>query len=296
MAATPPAAVAQARRGDWIPGLAFVLIWAAGYTAAAFALTGMGPFTLASLRFVGSALLIGGLALLRSAPRPAPRLLAHAAIAGLMLQAGFFGFTYTGLRLGVPAAVAGLIAGLMPLTTALGAALLLGERLLPQAVLGLALGLAGVGLVIAPGLRGGGGALGYLSMAAALASLSLGTLYQKRHAADADPVWAMLCQLTVSALVILPFGWALERLAVHPSAPVLGGLAWVVLVNSAAGLLLYLALLARSGAARVASLFYLVPPASALFAALLLGAHFGLRELAGFALTVAGVWIGQRTR
>jgi drug/metabolite transporter (DMT)-like permease len=284
-----------APKSDLLPRIAFVLIWGAGYAAAAFALAGMGPFTLASLRFVGSAAIIGVLILMRRAARPSLHLALHAALAGLLLQAGFFGFTYAGLRAGVSPAVAGLIAGLMPLTTALGAAPLLGERMRPAALVGLALGLAGVLLVIAPGLQGGGPVLGYVFVALALASLSLGTLYQKRWVVDADPVWSMLIQLLVSALALLPFGWLLEGLRVQPSVASIGGLAWVTLVNSAAGLLLYLSLLAHSGAARVASLFYLVPPVAAAFAAVLLHAHFGPLELLGFGLAALGVWLGQRS-
>ena len=281
-------------RSDFLPYLAFILIWSAGYVAAAFGLTGMGPFTLATLRFIGSGVVIALLVVVRDARRPSPRLLLHAAFAGLLLQGGFFGFAYAGMRAGVAPAIAGLITGLMPLTTALGAAALLGERLRPAALLGLAFGLAGVLLVVAPGLHGGGPILGYFYVALALASLSLGTLYQKRWVVNADPVWSMLMQLSAAALALLPFGWLLEGLRVHESATAIGGLLWVVLVNSAAGLLLYLSLLARSGAARVASLFYLVPPVTALFAALFLHAHFGLRECAGFALAALGVWLGQR--
>jgi len=284
-----------APKSDLLPRIAFVLIWGAGYAAAAFALTGMGPFTLASLRFTGSAAIIGLLILMRRAARPSSRLALHAAIAGLLLQAGFFGFTYAGLRAGVAPAVAGLIAGLMPLTTALGAALLLGERLRPAALIGLALGLTGVLLVIAPGLHVGGPVLGYVFVALALASLSLGTLYQKRWVVNADPVWSMLIQLLVSALALLPFGWLLEGLRVQASIASIGGLAWVTIINSAAGLLLYLLLLAHSGAARVASLFYLVPPVSAAFAALLLHTHLGPLELLGFGLAALGVWFGQRS-
>lgn len=284
-----------APKSDLLPRIAFVLIWGAGYAAAAFALSGMGPFTLASLRFVGSAAIIGLLILMRRATRPALRLALHAAVAGLLLQAGFFGFTYAGLRAGVAPAVAGLIAGLMPLTTALGAALLLGERMRPVALLGLVLGLAGVLLVIAPGLRSDGPILGYVYLALALASLSLGTLYQKRWVVNADPVWSMLIQLVVSAIALLPFGWLIEGLRVQAGLASIGGLVWVTIINSAAGLLLYLSLLTHSGAARVASLFYLVPPVSAAFAAVLLHTHFGPLEVLGFGLAALGVWLGQRS-
>lgn len=279
---------------DTLGGVAFVLLWSTGYIAAAYALRGSGAFTLAVLRFAGSALIIGSWLCLRPAPRVALSSLRHAALGGVMLQAGFFGFMYAGLRSGVPAASAGLITGLMPLTTALGAALLLDERLHRQALFGLGFGLLGVLLVVIPKLEVRGSHWGYLAMAAALASLSLGTLYQKRHASGLDPRLALLMQLLASALVLLPFAWGLEGLQLRPSLFLWSGLAWAILINSCCGLLLYLWLLSRGAASRTASLFYLVPPVTALLAALTLGAQFSALDGLGFALAAFGVWLGQR--
>ncbi|MFP5306556.1 MAG: DMT family transporter [Gammaproteobacteria bacterium] len=289
-----PAAAHPPARSATAAGLAFVLLWSTGYIAAEFALAGSGAFTLAVLRFLGSGLIIGAW-LVWQRPRAADRRdLQHAAMAGLLLQAGFFGFTYAGMRAGVSPAAAGLIAGLMPLTTALGGAALLGERLGRLTVLGLALGLAGVLLVIGPKLLQPGSLAGYALAACALASLSLGTLYQKRHASHLDPRLSLLMQLSVSMLALLPFAWVLEAFRFTPSTGVLGGLLWIILVNSCAGLLLYLWLLTHGAAGRVAGLFYLVPPVTALLAALVLDTSFGLRETAGFALAALGVWLGQR--
>ncbi|MFT4045637.1 MAG: DMT family transporter [Solimonas sp.] len=286
--------IPQSARVQMAGGLAFVFLWSTGYVAAAFALRGSGPFTLAVVRFGGSAALIALWLLWRRAPMASARMLMHAAVAGVLLQAGFFGFTYAALRVGVPPAAAGLITGLMPLTTALGAALLLGERLRRGAAVGLVLGLIGVLFVVVPDLHAPGSVLGYGFMVMALLFLSGGTIYQKRHATTLDPSLALVVQLLASLIVLLPFAWGLERLQLHPGIELYGGLAWAILVNSCAGLLLYLWLLRHGGAGRTAGLFYLVPPVTALFAALLLGARFGWHDALGFTLAAAGVWLGQR--
>jgi drug/metabolite transporter (DMT)-like permease len=279
---------------DAAGGIAFVVLWSSGYIAAAAALQGSGPFTLAVVRFAGSALLIGLWLLARPAPRPTRGALLHAAVAGVLLQAGFFGFMYAGLRAGVPPAVAGLITGLMPLTTAAGAAVLFGETLRRGAGIGLVLGLIGVLFVVIPDLRAAGSPFAYGCMALALLSLSAGTLYQKHHVVALEPRLALLVQLLASTLVLLPFGWGFEHLRLQPQPAVIAGIAWAIVVNSCAGLLLYLWLLGRGAAARVASLFYLVPPVTALLAALVLGARFGWHDAVGFGLAVIGVWLGQR--
>ena len=288
MSPTPP----HDPRTDTGGGLLFVLLWSSGYIAVDFALLGGGAFTLAVFRFFGAGLIIGLWLALRPAAPAHRRALLHAAIAGVLLQGGFFGFTYAGMQIGVPAAAAGLIAGLMPLVTALGAALLLGERLTRWTLPGLALGLAGVLLVIGPQLAAPGSLLGYTLMACALLSLSGGTLYQKRHNTTMDARLSLLMQLLASGAVLLPIALWVESLRYTPSVAAVGGLLWIILVNACAGLLLYLWLLRRGAAARVAGVFYLVPPVTAVMAAVVLGTDFGWRETAGFALAAAGVWVG----
>jgi len=280
-------------RIDALGGIAFVLLWSTGYIAAHFALLGFGPYSTALLRFLGSAALIGLWLLLR---RPSgwgkPAAWRRIAVAGVLLQAGFFGLLYAAMQAGVAPAVAGLISGLMPLTTALLAVPLLGERLGRPTLIGLALGLSGVLLVVGPQLHGGGALHGYAFAVGALLALSLGTVLQKRGAVALDARVSLLIQLLASAAVIaLPVAFH-EGLRVSANPIAIAGVVWAIVVNSCAGLLLYLWLIHRGTAARAAGLFYLVPPATAVFAALTLGTSFGLRECAGFGLAALGVWFG----
>lgn len=280
---------------DLAGGLLFVFLWSTGYIAAVYGLDGSGPYTLAVVRFLGTATLIGAWVLVLRLQWPALRATLQVGVAGILLQGGFFGFAYAGMQAGCPPAVAGLICGLMPLTTALGAAVILGERMHRSAIVGLGLGLAGVLLVVGPGLMEPGTALGYGFMFLALTTLSLGTVFQKRQAGKLDARLALVIQVLAASLVMIPVAWWLEGLQFTPTGATLGGMAWVILVNSCAGVLLYLWLLRRGAAGRVASVFFLVPPVTAVLAAVILGARFDLIDAAGFGLAAVGVWLGQRT-
>jgi drug/metabolite transporter (DMT)-like permease len=66
-------------------------------------------------------------------------------------------------------------------------------------------------------------------------------------------------------------------------------LLWLVLVLSLGAITLLYLLLRRGAASRVASLFFLVPPTTALIAWPLFGERLGPWELLGMALTVTGV-------
>jgi drug/metabolite transporter (DMT)-like permease len=89
--------------------------------------------------------------------------------------------------------------------------------------------------------------------------------------------------------MLAPFAVASARAPVRWTVEFVGALAWLVVVLSI-GPISRLTLLIRRGAAtKVASLFYLVPPLTAVIAYLLFGERLDLFGLAGFALAAAGV-------
>jgi drug/metabolite transporter (DMT)-like permease len=95
-------------------------------------------------------------------------------------------------------------------------------------------------------------------------------------------------QLIAALLVTLPLT-LLEHEAMDWHPHLLGALAWSVLALTLGGSSLLYLLIQRGAATRVTSLMYLVPPCTAVLAALLFGESLGLTTLAGIALTVCGV-------
>jgi drug/metabolite transporter (DMT)-like permease len=69
----------------------------------------------------------------------------------------------------------------------------------------------------------------------------------------------------------------------------IGALVWLILVLSIGAVLLLLVLLRRGTAAGVSSLYYLVPPATAVEAYLLFGERLSTLSLIGIAVTAVGV-------
>ncbi|MFN3304864.1 MAG: EamA family transporter, partial [Roseateles sp.] len=97
--------------------------------AGKLALPHAGPLTLLALRFGLAAVVLLGAALLTRAPWPRARDWGHLAVVALLMQVLHFSAIYFALQQGLAAGVAGLLIGLMPLATALGAQLWLAERL-----------------------------------------------------------------------------------------------------------------------------------------------------------------------
>lgn len=274
-------------------GLLFVLVWSSGYVAGKIALTHGAAFTLLVLRFAGAALIFALLALAARAAWPSLRQAGHSVVVGLLSLALQFGGIYLGVQLGAEVGVAALLVGSMPLLTA-ALAPLIGERVTARAWLGLALGLGGVVLVLADRIGFGGagpGAYGLLLLG--LVGISIGTLYQKRFATAIDMRVGLTMQHAAAALVLLPFALA-ENFRQDATLAYFGSLGWLIGVNSVGGFALLFVLLRRGEASRVAQLFFLIPPVTAVLGLLFLGEKFSVLKLLGFALAALGVYLGTR--
>ena len=278
-----------------MPGL-FVLLWSTGFIGAKFGLPYAEPFTFLFIRFVLTLMLLIPLTwLMRISWPSSPRLWKHIAVSGLLVHGTYLGGVFYGIYLGMPAGLAALLVGLQPLLTATCAGPLLGERLTKQQWLGLLLGLIGISLVLGSKLElgstlfSGFGAGALISVMAALAGISLGTLYQKRYCTSMPLLSGAVIQY-MAAGVLLGFGALLfESREVEWSMTFILTLGWLVLILSIAAILLLMALIKKGEASRVASLFYLVPPVTALQAWWLFDERLPLLGLAGMVIAIIGV-------
>lgn len=280
---------AVAGLGTVVP-VVFVVLWSTGFVAARLGMPHAPPLGFLALRFAGTLLLLAPLILLARAPWPDRRLLGHLAVAGLLIQAGYLAGVWIAVRLGMSAGVIALIVNLQPVLTALW---MVGARETIRVLqwLGLALGLAGVALVVAHRVDADGlGAVSVGFAVAALLSITAGTLYQRRFAPEFDLRTGAFVQNAASLAVVAPLALSLER-GQHWSvgAELLLALGWSVLGLSIGATFLMFTLIRRGSATRVASLFYLVPPVTAVQAGLLFGEPFGPAAALGMALTAVGV-------
>ena len=273
----------------------FVLLWSTGFVGAKYGLPYAPPFTFLALRLgVAAALLAVLAAALHSAAMASRGQYGHASVVGLLLHAGYLGGVFYAISRGIPAGVAAVIVSLQPVLTALLAARVLRERPTTRQWVGLAAGVAGVALVVGPGIVAAGtsGPLpttGLVACLVALAAGTLGTVYQKRHGDGIPLVWGTAVQYAASAALLLPIALATEDMSIRWTAEFVGAFVWLVVVLSLGAVLLLLLLLRRGTAAGVSSLYYLVPPAVAVEAYLLFGERVSGLSLIGIGVTAFGV-------
>ncbi|WP_238185093.1 DMT family transporter [Methylobacterium trifolii] len=277
----------------------FVLIWATGFITARYVAPYAEPLTFVALRVVGVALVLVAIAFATGARWPRTGAgWRDALVAGVLMQGCYVVGVFWAVRNGLPAGIAALVGSLQPLLTAMLARPLLGEFVSRRRWLGIGLGFLGAGLVLAPKIGAAGAAgIPLPALAAgfgAMVAMTLGTLWQKRTGADADLLANATIQFVGAIGLALPLALAFGAMRVESSLPLWLGLAWSVLINSVAGILLLLVLIRRGAVAGVASLFFLVPPVSAVMAYALFGEVLSPVQVVGMIVAALGVAVASR--
>lgn len=275
----------------WAFPALFVVLWSTGFIGAKLGLPYAEPFVFLELRFLLVLALLLPLCWVSGAPWPSGRRAVQMGVSGALLQAGYLGGVFASLHHGMPAGVSALITGMQPILTAVLGGWLLRERVTARQWLGFSLGFVAVLLVVGERIRleGLGGVAVALSVFALL-SITLGTVWQKRHGAGVDLRTGAAIQFMAAAVVLAPFALA-EQGTVRWSGEFAFALAWLVVVLSIGAIFLLLTLIKRGRATQVSSLFYLVPPTTALIAWPLFGETYSLAAAAGMALAMLAVWL-----
>ncbi len=288
--------VQASRRADVRFGLinfapaGFVVLWSSGFIGAKFGLPYAEPLTFLLLRFAAVLAILLPIAYVMKAAWPTSgREYGHIAVAGLLVHAGYLGGVFSALHHGMSAGVVSLIVGLQPVLTAVLAAAWLKDRVAPRQWLGLVLGLVGVALVVSGKLNLAGDATSFMLALMALGSITLGTLYQKRFCQHLNLLSGTAIQYCACLALYLVLAPAFETMHVQWTAQFVFALAWLVIVLSIASIMLLYVLIRRGAATRVTSLFYLVPPTTAIMAWLLFGEVFAGWALIGMVCCVVGV-------
>ena len=269
----------------------FVFLWSTGFISSKYGLPYAEPFTLLSLR-MGSLVAVLAVILIFARPVwPQPAGMVHSSITGVLMHGLYLGGVFFSIDRGLPPALSALIVGLQPVLTSTLANRLLGERVTLLQWAGLLLGLFGVFLIVRGNLAGGAAAplIAWAAAVVALVGITAGTLYQKRFASSIDWRANFLFQYAAAGVLVFATALLFEQRGVDWNVHLVGAIAWMVFVLSLGAIWLLYFLIRRSSAARVVSLFYLVPPVTAVMAFAMFSDQLDLLSLVGMAACAVGV-------
>jgi drug/metabolite transporter (DMT)-like permease len=275
--------------------LLFVILWSTGFIGAKYGLPHAEPLSFLLVRYLFVVSLMTLLALAMRAPWPARRtpVVPHRGFR----PAGACDLPRWRVRLDFqgPAGRSRQPGGRHPAPADRGRRRLAAERgRAGPAVAGLVLGFVGVAMVVSGKIGSGFGLDALWPALAALAGITAGTLYQKRFCPSFDWRTGAIAQFLPTAVATAIVVGVSDNFRVEWVPDFIFALAWLVLVLSLGAVSLLNMLIRRGTAVNLASLFYLVPPCTALIAWLLFDERLAGMALVGMALAVWGVYLARK--
>ena len=251
----------------WSLLAALSLVWGGSFFFAEVALHALPPLTIVLARLtVGAAGLWLLVALTRAALPARPGDWRDLAVMGLLNNALPFSLIVWGQQW-IDGGLASVLNATTPVFGVVAAHFLTkDEKLTANRLAGVAVGVAGVAVLVGPAAPDGSG--GYLAGCA-----------------------AVLAAAVSSTLIVLPLALALEqpwRLPVPPPE-VWRALAGIGLLSTSLAYLLFFAIVRRAGGSNVMLVTLMIPPSAVLLGALFLGEETGSGQLLGMALIAAAL-------
>ena len=272
---------------------ALSLVWGGSFFFAEVALAALPPFTIVVARLALGAAGLWLLVCLTRATLPTGlRDWRDLAAMGLLNNAVPFSLIVWGQQW-IDGGLASVLNATTPVFGVVAAHFLTrDEKLTANRLAGVAVGVAGVAVLVGPAAPddSGGYIVGSAAVLAAAVSYAAAGLWGRRLR-HLPPVSAAAGQVGCSTLIVLPLALLLERPWTLPAPPpeVWGALAGIGLLSTSLAYLLFFAILRRAGGSNVMLVTLMIPPSAVLLGVMFLGEKVGPGQLVGMALIAAAL-------
>ncbi|MBK0400855.1 DMT family transporter [Limibaculum sp. M0105] len=282
-------------RREWLLLGALSILWGGSFLFVGIAVKTLPPLTVVAARvaLAAAALWLFILAGRRAVPKSGA---VWASFLGMGLLNNAIPFSLIAFgQTQIAGGLASILNAMTPIFTVLVAnALTADERLTPLRAAGVALGFAGVVVMVGWEALGGigGATMGQLAILGAALSYGLASVFGRRfRRLGVDPVATAAGQVTASSAILLPLALLIDRPWALP-APDAGTIAAVValgLLSTALAYVLFFRVLAAAGATAISLVTFLIPPSAIVLGWLVLGERLAPQHFAGLGLILAGL-------
>jgi drug/metabolite transporter (DMT)-like permease len=274
--------------------LIFVALWSTGFVGAKYIIPYAQPFVFLTMRYaLATAILILIAKVLREPLRISREHVIQSIKVGLFLQVIYIGGVFYSVSHGVSAGVTSVIVSMQPIVVSVLGVRILNEPLNLRKISGLLLGFLGVFILLNPKIIEGVidfqfSTAGMTASLIALIGTTAGYLLQKKGGSDIPFLPGTAIQFATAACAFAISALLFEDWQVDFNIRFIAALSWFVLALSIGSIFLLFFLLRNESASSVSSLYYLVPPLTALQAYLLFGEKIAPVGFLGLFLAVSG--------
>ncbi len=215
----------------------------------------------------------------------------NASISGLLFHGFYLGGVFYALSKGISATLIALIVSLQPILTSFLAKVYLNETLNKFQWIGVLLGFSGAIIIIISDLVDGLTVVAFFAGIVGLVSSSLGIIWQKKIGSDLPLAGNNFLQALSAAIFHLILAICFEKFFINFSNDFILAMSWQIFAISLGAFLILMWLLAKNKANETSTLFFLIPPISALLAFLILEETFTFFDLLGLSISCLGVFM-----
>jgi drug/metabolite transporter (DMT)-like permease len=213
---------------------------------------------------------------------------------GVLFHGVYLGGVFYSISIGMPTGIAALIVTLQPILTNALAEKFLGEKVSFKQWLGIALGFLGAALVLGFDIGASLPVIGVIASFIALLAITTSTLWQKKISNNLPLSVSNMYQAIGGCLFHLIIIFIFTEPYINFTPTFMIAMSHQIFLVSFGAFSILMFLIKNNSASKTVSIFFLIPPTTAIMAWLFLNEVLNNLDLIGFAVATLGVYIATR--
>jgi len=273
----------------------FIFLWSSAFITTKPIIDYSDPFTALAFRFLFVALgfFIFSLYTKQKIIVPKKRML-ESMLSGVLFHGLYLGGVFFSISKGMPTGMAALIVTLQPILTNILAGPFLNEKISFKQWIGVFLGFIGAALVLGIDISSNFPIIGVISCFVALFAITISTLWQKKLSNNLSLSVNNLYQAIGGCLFHIIIILFFTQPYINFSKTFLIAISHQIFLVSFGAFTILMYLIKNNSASKTVSVFFLIPPVSAIMAYLFLDENLDKFDMFGLLLATIGVYIATR--
>jgi len=214
---------------------------------------------------------------------------------GILFHGFYLGGVFYSISIGLPTGIAALIVTLQPVLTNALAGPILNETITWRKWLGVLLGFFGASLVLGFDIGKSLPLEGIIAVVVSLIAVTCATLWQKKISnklpLSVSNMYQAIGGFLFHLLIIIFF---IQKPFINFSTTFIIAISHQIFLVSFGAFTILMFLIKKNSASKTVSVFFLIPPTSAIMAWIFLGENLDIIDICGFIIATLGVYIATR--
>ncbi len=275
--------------------LSFVIFWSSAFISGQFIVQSASPFAALAFRFLIVSICFLVISIyFREKILINLNLILQASITGILFHVFYLGGVFFSYSVGLSATLSALIVGLQPILTNILSGPILRERVTTIQWIGILLGFIGTVLVIGYDIGKSIPILGVIASIVALLGATTATIWQKKFTNSITLSVNNFYQATAAAFFLIIISYLFESSFINFDSRFILSMGWQIIMVSFGAYAILMYLIKNGTASKTSSLFFLIPPTTAIMAYFILNEKLYAQDIIGLVICTFGVYIATR--